>query len=260
MKNNPTQQLHSFHKIPIMAHSILPPPVMLRESDVSYPKKINECGLRGLRYLHAIGNLDILDLPAVAIIGSRKCSDKGIELASKIAATISQAGIAIVSGYARGIDTAAHLGALQCDGFTVFVLPFGIYHFRIKRELRAFSDVSKFLALSQFPAKQRWFASAAMQRNRLICALADAIVVIEAGETGGTVEGARAAKELGKRIYVIKYASPPPTAIGNQKLLSELSAHPLSNWHEVIEFIGHLKARRSEFLTRYPKPIQESLF
>jgi len=239
---------------------ILPAPVTLTVSAGSYPKKLRLDGVLSAEPLYAIGNLNLLNLPGVAVIGSRYCSHRGFDLATRIAGAIAESGFTVVSGYAKGTDTAAHLGALQCHGSTIFVLPLGISHFRLKRELKELVTSLNFLALSQFPPKQPWFVSAAMKRNRLICALADAVLVIEAGEGGGTAEGARVAKELGKPLYVIQYTSPPPSAVGNQVLISQLSAHPIRSWRDVMGLIENLHQRSSNSLARWSAPVQESLF
>lgn len=81
-----------------------------------------------------------------------------------------------------------------------------------------------------------------MKRNRLICAIADAVVVIEAGESGGTVDGARVAVEMKRPLYIVRYSSAPPSASGNELLLSQLPSHPLSTWRDVSGLVEHLRS------------------
>jgi DNA processing protein len=219
----------------------LPPSLRVELSDVSVPRRLRENARDIASSFETIGNLSLLNQPTIAIIGSRHSSDKGLNLAARIAAAVAEIGGSVASGYAKGVDTAAHLGALRAQGTTIFVLPFGIAHFTIKTELREYVSSLNFLAVSQFPSRQPWFASAAMKRNRLICAIADAVVVVEAGESGGTVDGARVAVEMKRPLYVVRYSSAPPSASGNEILLSQLPSHPLSNWRDVSGLVERLR-------------------
>lgn len=205
----------------------------------SFPESVRT-GCPDLSVLYAIGNVDLLPIRTVAIIGSRHSSDQGLKLAESIACVFAKSGIGVVSGYAKGVDTAAHEGALQCGGKTLFVLPFGLEHFRIKRSLRDFASGSNWLAISQFSPKQPWFASAAMKRNRLTCALASAVIVIEAGTTGGTFEGAKEARALGRPIYALRFVRPSASAEGNEILISSLAAQPLTTWRDINKLVSDL--------------------
>jgi DNA processing protein len=236
---------------------LLPAPTKLLPADPGYPRKLLFVQLS--IPLDFVGNPELLSHHAIAIIGSRFCSERGSELANQIAKAAAECGITVVSGYAKGVDTAAHAGALGGRGGTVFVLPFGMGHFRLKREIRPSADPSRFLAISQFPAHQRWFAHAAMQRNRLVCALADAVLVVEAGDQGGTMEGARVAKELGKRLYVIQYEFPPPSASGNKRIKAELGAKPLQSWADVRMLLRELNCPNEQLPLQSPA-VQQSLF
>jgi DNA processing protein len=189
------------------------------------------------REIYAAGNLALSNRPSAAIVGSRHSSDHGLETAARIAHAIAEAGIVVISGYARGVDTAAHLAALEAGGDTVFVLPFGFKHFHVKRELKPLVNPEHVLAISQFPFGQPWFASAAMKRNEVVCGLADCVIVIEAGEAGGTVEAARTAEALGKRLYIVDFKEPAPSAAGNAYLISTLQAHPLRSLRDVMLLI-----------------------
>jgi len=126
---------------------------------------------------------------------------------------------------------------LEVGGDTVFVLPFGFKHFHVKRELKPLVNTEHVLALSQFPFGQPWFASAAMKRNEVVCGLADSVIVIEAGESGGTIEAARTARALGRRLYIVDFKNPAPSAAGNAYLISTLHAHPLRSLRDVMLLI-----------------------
>ena len=144
-----------------------------------------------------------------AIIGSRHASAHGLEAARRIARALAQAEYDVISGYASGIDEAAHVGTLEVGGRTTAVLAEGILGFSLKRSLRAApSDENHLRAISQFAPFERWSGRNAMARNALVCALADAVVVVESGESepgksSGAFEGAKAALQLGVPLFVL---------------------------------------------------------
>lgn len=168
--------------------------------------------------LYAMGNLDLFESPSVGFGGSRKASEKGIKITEDSAALLAREGVNVVSGYAQGVDLAAHRAALDAGGSTTLVLAEGMLHFRIKEDLRRFVDeetLSRVLVLSEFPPSLAWKAHSAMVRNRTICGLSDAMVIIESGPDGGTFEAGKTAIDLKVPLFCVAYASPPPSAAGN---------------------------------------------
>jgi DNA processing protein len=225
-------------------------PVRVSSDDSRFPPKL--LGLKQPpKELYAAGNLALSNRPSVAIVGSRHSSEHGLETTSRIARAVAEAGIVVISGYAKGVDTAAHVAALEASGDTVFVLPFGFKHFHVKRELKPLVSREHVLAISQFAFGQPWFASAAMKRNEVVCGLADCVIVIEAGESGGTVEAARTARALDKRLYIVEFKQPAPSAVGNAHLISTLQAQPIRSLRDIILLIqetanGNLRLERGE--------------
>jgi len=168
--------------------------------------------------LFALGNLELFQRPAVGFCGSRKASEKGLQVASECAGLLAQQQINVISGYAHGVDLAAHRSALESGGTTTLVLAEGIRHFRLKEELRdvvSEGDLSRILVISEFPPGLPWRAHNAMARNRTICGLAHALIVIESGLEGGTFEAGKTALDLGEPLFCVEYAEPSPTATGN---------------------------------------------
>ena len=108
------------------------------------------------------GQRKLLTSDGVAIVGSRNVSDKGIQVAKKVAAELAGEGVNVVSGYAKGVDSAAHLGALESEGTTTMALPYGINELRRKREFRDFNWERDVLAISQFSPETKWLARNAM--------------------------------------------------------------------------------------------------
>jgi predicted Rossmann fold nucleotide-binding protein DprA/Smf involved in DNA uptake len=98
----------------------------------------------------------------------------------------------------------------------------GILHFQAKKELRdnlGDDPMSRVLVVSEFPPRLRWKAHNAMTRNRTICGLADALVVVESGTEGGTFEAGKTALSLNEPLFCVDYATPVPSAEGNRYFL-----------------------------------------
>ncbi|GAA2881752.1 DNA processing protein [Aminobacter niigataensis] len=167
-----------------------------------------------------IGNIDLLNRPSVGFCGSRNASDKGLEVAHDCASQFADNDVVVVSGYAKGVDTQAHRGALESSGSTIVVLPEGINHFRIKRELKEAWDWQRTLVISYFAPDAAWRADRAMDRNKAIVGLSRATIVIEARETGGTFHAGITALQQGRFLVVAKYSDPNSSNIGNDKLIS----------------------------------------
>ena len=159
-------------------------------SGAEWPEQLRVLG--GSIDLH--GNAELLTVAGVGLCGSRDASEDGIALARAAGAAAAELGVPLVSGYARGVDTAGHVGALAAGGSTIAVLPEGMGQFRLGAEYRELgSDLDGLTVVSQFPQSAGWSVQRAMGRNALICALSAVLVVVEPGESGGTIAAAREA-------------------------------------------------------------------
>lgn len=150
-----------------------------------------------------VGRLEALDAPAVAIVGSRAASAVALEMATCLSADLAARGVTIVSGLARGVDSAAHRGALS-QGRTVAVLGSGpdvIYppeHHDLARAITADGVV-----LSEYPPGTAPHAGQFPMRNRIISGLSRAVVVIEAHERSGSLITARFALQQGREVMAV---------------------------------------------------------
>lgn len=172
------------------------------------------------------GNLSILKNGGIAVVGSRNVSHEGLMLTKEIAAKLTKRLKNIVSGYARGVDTAAHIGALEAGGTTTLVLSYGIGEFKIKKEFRDYDFNTNVLVVTQFMPYEKWKARSAMTRNKLVCALSEAVVVIESGpekdEKGrmsGTFDSARTALKMGNRLFVLSPSILKEKSVGNRDII-----------------------------------------
>lgn len=193
----------------------------------NYPESLKKfLGTNTPPVLSLIGNTDLIKKKKVAFSGSRNVSDKGINITEDTVKSLVENDLTIVSGYAKGVDFTAHYTALKSGGSTIIVLPEGINHFRIKKEYKEVWDWDRVLVISEFQPNERWMASRAMKRNNTIIALSDIIMVIEAGQTGGSLDAGLKTLDMRKPLFVPQYGEVPESAEGNITLLNK-GASPL---------------------------------
>ncbi|OFV75145.1 DNA-processing protein DprA [Rhodococcus erythropolis] len=176
--------------------------------------------------LFCIGDRSLLTAAGAGMCGSRRASILGLKAAHACGQEVSARGLTVVSGYAKGVDTATHLAALEQGGKTIIVLAEGINGFRIKREFSKDFDPKRVLVVSQFRPSQPWAAYAAMARNHVIFGLGNALVVIEAGEKGGTLAAGRDALKRGRPVFVLNFGDETPA--GN-RILIDAGAQPVAS-------------------------------
>lgn len=165
------------------------------------------------------GNRDVFRLPPVAIVGARNASLVGIKFARTIARQLGEAGFAIISGLARGIDTAAHEASL--DHGTVAVMAGGLDLPYPPENLALYNAISaRFGAvISEMPFGWEPRAKDFPRRNRIVAALSLGLVVVEAAERSGSLISARLAGELGRLVFAVPGSPLDPRAKGTNGLL-----------------------------------------
>jgi DNA processing protein len=173
--------------------------------------------------LFAAGDLGLLDGPAVAIVGTRRCTQYGRDVASEMGAHLAAAGVHVVSGLALGIDAAAHAGALSVDGAPpIGVVGNGLDVTYPRRNAALYRAVrERGLLLSEYPLgaqPRRWTFPA---RNRLVAALARAVVVVETPEAGGSQHTIDEADRRDVEVLAVPGSVRSPASAGTNKLLWE---------------------------------------
>jgi len=190
--------------------------------DESYPELLR-CIFDAPPVITAIGpGIDAFEVPSVAIVGSRKATRHGREIAAAMAEGLAQEGFAVVSGMAFGIDAAAHRGALIGGGRTIAVFGSGpdINHPPSNREL-AREIGREGLIVSEFPPGEPPYASNFPQRNRIISGLALATVVVEAEARSGSLITARLALEQGREVMAVPGPALAPLSRGTNRLIHD---------------------------------------
>lgn len=201
-----------------------------------YPRRLGLIGEAPLILFYR-GNLTLADRPSIGICGSRNVSDVGLRAAYTCGELAAKQGIASVSGYARGVDMATHIASLNSGAETVIVLPEGIDHFRVKRDIAKTWRDERTLVVSQFSPKQPWSAGGAMTRNSVIIGLGMALIVVEAGDKGGTLAAGKKALELRRKVLVLEFSATP---VGNRILLDG-GAISVASRDELTTFMNELR-------------------
>lgn len=208
-------------------------PRALTRADARYPARLAEVP-DAPATLHVRGALVDADALAVAIVGSRRATPYGLEVAESLAADLAARGVTIVSGLARGIDSAAHRGALRVGGRTLAVLGSGVdvIYPRENRELAALIAARGAL-LSQFAPGTPPLPQNFPTRNQVIAAMSLAVVVVEAAEKSGSLITARLAAELGREVLAVPGRITAPESRGANRLLQD-GAHVAMGWEDVV--------------------------
>jgi DNA processing protein len=200
--------------------------------DSNYPSRLKTVlAKQAPPVLFVRGNQSLLNAPGVGFCGSRKASDRGLSAAADCADQLAISHINVVSGNATGVDSETHISALKAGGTTTLVIPEGILRHRIRNSLANVWDDNRALVVSEFPPNLSWNVSSAMKRNQTICGLSAAMILIEAGETGGSIQAGRECLRLSIPLFAAVYEGMPPFATGNQLLL-EQGAYPLKRNRE----------------------------
>src|SRR5579872_7296699 len=186
--------------------------------------------------LYVLGNIELLSRHLISIVGSRRPTPYGNQMAERLARDLADRGIVVTSGMARGIDSCAHKGALSSvGGATIGILGSGIDVVYPKENKKIFADmqtrgaiISEF-PMGTFPAPQNFPI-----RNRIIAGIALGVVVVEGAQYSGSLITARLAMEFGREVFGVPGNATQPTSFGPNQLIKQ-GAKLVTSWEDVIE-------------------------
>ncbi len=228
-------------------------PKQIPLGDTAYPANLREIQAPPAR-LYVRGALAEDDALAVAIVGSRAATPYGVAVAERLAADLAARGVTVVSGLARGIDSAAHRGALRAGGRTIAVLGSGIDVIYPPENRRLAGDIEASGALvSQFEPGTPPLAGYFPARNRVIAGLSLAVLVVEAAEKSGSLITAGLAAEMGREVLAVPGPLTSPQSVGAHRLIQD-GAALIQGWEDVVGQLPLFWRDRVRALT--PEPSQ----
>jgi DNA processing protein len=172
--------------------------------------------------LYVWGDLQARDLHSIGIVGSRRASHYGLECAKKLSYQLAYAGLTVVSGLARGIDTAAHQGALAAKGRTIAVLGSGFLNlYPSENKLLAEKIAASGAVVTEFSMQVTADTQTFPMRNRIVAGWGSGVLIVEAGFGSGALITATQAIDQGRNVYAVPGQIDHPTAAGSNRLIQQ---------------------------------------
>ncbi|MBP9854231.1 MAG: DNA-processing protein DprA [Candidatus Omnitrophica bacterium] len=206
---------------------------VIKYTDTQYPELLREISdAPVILYVQGSG---LNSQPSIAMVGSRKSSIYGMTIAEKFANRLAESGVCVVSGLARGIDTAVHNGCLKAGGATVAVLGNGLSNPYPKENALLKEKIAEHGAvISEFPMQTNPMPYNFPRRNRIISGLSLGVIVVEAAEKSGALITADFALEQGRDVYAIPAMIDHPNSLGTHQLIKQ-GAKLMTSIEDVLE-------------------------
>ncbi len=212
---------------------------LISRDNAEYPRRLAEI-VDAPSMLYCRGTMETTDELAIAIVGTRHATSYGIRQAERLSHSLALAGFTIVSGLARGIDAAAHRGALAAGGRTIAVLGSGLLNLYPPEHGELSLEISRQGAVvSEFPTMQSPKSGAFPQRNRIITGLSLGVLVIEAADRSGALISARLAGEQGREVFALPGPVDNRMSAGCHQLIRD-GATLVTSVDDILEGLGPL--------------------
>ncbi len=210
-----------------------------------YPARLKELYDKP-QILYYIGRIPTDDIPAVAIIGSRRCSEYGRSVARELGRIMGENGVNVISGLALGIDSEAHMGAVLSGSRTYGVLAGGVDECYPRTNYNLYMDViRRGGVLSEFPPGTPTTPGMFPLRNRIVSGLSDMVIVVEAGDRSGSLITVNHALEQNKTVYAVPGRFGDKVCVGCNKLISE-GAGIVTSYEELLKELGITSHRQEK--------------
>jgi len=184
--------------------------------------------------LFAIGRAELMSTPAIGIVGTRNPTPYGMAAAERLSADLSRAGLTIISGMARGIDSSAHQATLKEGGDTVAILGCGVDVVYPSNNRRLYDDIAKKgLLLSEFPMGAPAFPQNFPIRNRIVSGLSIGVLIVEGAQHSGSAITARLAMDQGREVFAVPGNVTSKMSWGPNLLIKEGGAKLVQEWSDV---------------------------
>lgn len=224
--------------------------VFLTKSDPGYPRLLKEIHDPPIG-LYRKGDY-LFDQACIAIVGSRRTTLYGQTIAKKLGAELARLGFCVVSGLARGVDTAAHEGALSAGGKTAAVLGTGIDIIYPSENLGLYRRIAETGAvLTEFPFGRKADKQSFAMRNRIVSGMSEAVIVVESDVSGGAMITARFAGEQGRLLFAVPGRIDQPSSAGCHQLIRD-GATLFTSVDDVLSELNYLSGLRPQPIP--PKP------
>ncbi len=226
--------------------------VFITARDEGYPKMLKEIHDPPIGLYRKGGYL--FEQPCIAIVGSRRTTLYGQAVAKKLGADLARLGFCVVSGLARGIDTAAHEGALSVGGKTAAVLGTGIDIIYPSENLGLYRQIAETGAiLTEFPFGRKADKQSFAMRNRIVSGISEAVVVVESDVSGGAMITARFAGEQGRLLFAVPGRIDQATSHGCHQLIRD-GATLLTSVDDILSELNYLSGMRPQAVQSAGEP------
>lgn len=204
-----------------------------------YPNQLRKI-INPPKVLYVLGDETILNNQCLSIIGSRNCTEYGAEMATYFARELAKIGITIVSGMAKGIDSCAHLGAIESQGKTIAVLGSGFKHIYPSKIVYKKILDNGGAVITEYEENVEIFSQGFRDRNRIVAGLSIGTLVIEAKEFSGTGITAEYVKKYGRELFCIPHLIGDKSGIGTNRLLKN-GAKLVTRKEDIIKYFKNIK-------------------
>ena len=230
---------------------------ILTPKDKQYPKNLLKIKSYPQK-LYILGNTELLNKQSIAIVGSRNCTEYGKQYAFKFARELGESNLCVISGLAKGIDTYAHIGAVETIGNTIAVLGSGLNNIYPKENTELFNKIldNGGCIISEYESNTEAKSSNFPKRNRIISGISLATLVIEAKHRSGSTITARRALEQNKKVFCLPRNLGEKYGVGTNNLLKN-GAELITCTNDILEKLNIEKTNKTISIEQVDKLLEK---